>query len=128
LLFDDLNDAACSRFDQNRSTIHHCVSIRAYTILRRHIVVGNTFFRENRPHSQIFAILIRRASLFDDIRTKARTLINPEDAGYAANDAADHAANDCPDGIGRPFTVPCTPARRRRGRLGLELQREEMPQ
>jgi hypothetical protein len=105
LLFDDLNDAARSRFDQNRATIHHCVSIFAYTVLRRHIVIGNTFFRENRPNSQIFAILIRRASLFDDIRTEARTLIDPEDAGDTANDAPDHATNNRPDRTSRPFTI-----------------------
>jgi hypothetical protein len=108
-LLDDLDDAASSRFDQNRATIHYCVSVLADTILRRHVVISNTFFRENRPNSQIFAILIRRASLFDDIRTEARTLIDPEDAGYAANDATDHAANNCSDRTSRPFTISCTP-------------------
>jgi hypothetical protein len=102
LLFDNLNDAARSRLDQNRATIHHRVSIFACAVLRRHIVIGNTFFRENRPNSQIFAILIRRASLFDDIGTEARTLIDPEDAGYAANNG--------PDRTSRPFTIAGTPS------------------
>jgi hypothetical protein len=93
-----------SRFDQTvrpstTVTIHHCVSIFAYTILRQHVVIGNAFFRENRPNSQIFAIMIRRASL-----SEARTLVDPEDAGYTANDAADHATNNRPDRTSRPFT------------------------
>ena len=125
LLFDDLNDAARSRFDQNRATIHHCVSIFAYTVLRRHIVIGDTFFRENRSNSQIFAILIRRASLFDDIRTEARTLIDPEDAGYTANDAADHATNNGPDRTSRPFTIAGTPFNATRNTLGLACDGKE---
>jgi hypothetical protein len=122
LLFDDLNDAARSRFDQNCATIHHCVSIFAYTVLRRHIVIGNTFFRENRPNSQIFAVLIRRASLFDDIRTEARTLINPEDAGYTANDAADYATNNGPD---RTSRLAGTPLNATRNTLGLACDGKE---
>ena len=55
----------------------------AYTILRWHIVIGNAFFRQNRANSYIFAILIRRASLFDDIRTEARTLVDAEDGLWA---------------------------------------------
>jgi hypothetical protein len=109
LLFNDLDDAACSRFDQNRATVHHGVSILVYTILRRHVVIGNAFFRENRAHSQIFAVLIRRASLFDDIRTKAGTFIDAEHTGYAANDTANHATDNCPDRTSRPFTIPRTP-------------------
>jgi hypothetical protein len=91
----------------------------AYTILRRHIVIGNAFFRENRAYSQLIAILIRRASLFDDIGTEARTLIDPEDAGYAASDAAEHASNDCSDRTSRPFTISRAPLDATRDTLGL---------
>jgi hypothetical protein len=125
LLFDDLYDAARSRFDQNRATIHHCVSIFAHTVLWRHIVIGNTFFRENRANFQIFAILIRRASLFNDIRTEARTLIDPEDAGYTGNDAADHATNNGPDRTSRPFTIAGTPLNATRNTLGLACDGKE---
>jgi len=87
-----------------------------------YIVVGKTFFRENRPDSQIFAVLIRRASLFDDIRTEAETLIDPEDTSYAADHATDRPAR-----TSRPFTVLCTPLDAAANALGVKLQREEIP-
>jgi hypothetical protein len=80
----------------------------AYTVLRRHVVIGDAFLRKDRANSYIFAILIRRASLFDDVGTEAGTLVDAEHAGYAANNAADHATNNCPDGTSRSFTISCT--------------------
>jgi hypothetical protein len=91
----------------------------AYTILRRHIVIGNAFFRQNRANPYIFAILIRRASLFDDIGTEARTLVDAEDAGYTADDAADHATNNCPYRASRSFTISCAPLDATGDALGL---------
>ena len=44
-----LDDAARSRFNQNRAAIHDGVSMLAYAILRRHVVIGDALFRENRP-------------------------------------------------------------------------------
>jgi hypothetical protein len=120
LLLNNLDDTACSRLDQNRAAIYHRVSMLAYTILRWHIVVGHTFFRQNGTNSQVFPILIRRTPLFDHIRTEAGTLIHPEDAGYAANDPSDHATNDGPDRTCCPFTVPCTPLHAARDTLGLD--------
>src|SRR5258708_6943084 len=73
LLLDDLDDAPRARFNQNGAAIHHRVAMVAYTVLRRHIVIGDAFLREDRPNPYIFAILIRRASLFDDVGTEART-------------------------------------------------------
>jgi hypothetical protein len=108
LLLDDLDDAPRARLNQNRAAIHHCVAMVAYTVLRRHVVIGDAFLREHRANSYIFAILIRRASLFDDVGTEARTLIDAEDAGYAANNAADHATNDCSYRTSRSFTISCT--------------------
>jgi hypothetical protein len=125
LLLNNLDDAACARFDQDRATIHHCVSMLAYTVLRRHIVIGNAFFRENRTNPEILAVLIRRASLFDDIRAEARTLIDTQHAGYAAHDTADHAANNCPDRTSRPFTISCTPLDATRDVLGLGCDGKE---
>lgn len=104
LLLDDLDDAPRARFNQNRAAVHHCVAMVAYTVLRRHVVIGDAFLREDRPNPYIFAILIRRASLFDDVGTEAGTLIDAEDAGYAA----DHATNDCPDRTSRSFTISRT--------------------
>jgi hypothetical protein len=80
----------------------------AYTVLRRHIVIGDAFLREDRPNPYIFAILIRRASLLDDVGTEAGTLIDAENAGYAANNAADHATNNCPYRTSRSFTISRT--------------------
>jgi hypothetical protein len=58
LLLDNLDDTACPRLDQNRAAIYHRVSMPAHTILRRHIVVGHTFFRQNGTNPQVFPILI----------------------------------------------------------------------
>jgi hypothetical protein len=57
-LFDNLDDAACPRFNQNCTTIHHSVSVLTYTVLGWHVVIGNAFFRENRPNPQILTIVI----------------------------------------------------------------------
>jgi hypothetical protein len=57
--------------------------------------------------------------LFDDIRTEARTLIDPEEAGSAADDAADHATHNRTDRSSRPFTISCTPLDATRDTLGL---------
>ena len=119
LLLNDLDDTACSRLDQNRAAIYHRVSMLAYAILRGHVVVGHTFFRQNGTNSQVFPILIRRTPLFDHIGTEAGTLIHPEDAGYAADDTSDHAANDGPDRTCCPFTVAGTPLDAARDTLGL---------
>src|SRR5215212_8206609 len=105
----DLDDAARSRFDQNCTTVHHGVSMLAYTVFRRHIIVSNAFSRENRTDSYILAILIGWASLFDDIRAEAGTLVYPEDPVYTPNHAADYAAYNRPDRASRSFTLSCTP-------------------
>jgi len=106
LLLDNLNDTACSRFDQNPATIHHRITILTDAILGRHIVVCNALFRENRPNSQIFAILVRGAPLFDDIGMKARTLIHTKDPSYAADRAAYDTTHNRTDGACRSFTIP----------------------
>jgi hypothetical protein len=125
LLLNDLDDTACSRLDQNRAAIDHRVSVLAYAILRRHVVVGHAFFRQNGTNSQVFPILIRRTPLFDHIGTEAGTLIHPEDAGYAANDPSDHAANDGSDRTCCPFTVAGTPLDTARDTLGLGCNRKQ---
>jgi hypothetical protein len=106
---DNLDDAACSRFDQNCTTVHHGVSTLAYAVFRRHIIVSNAFSRENRTDSYILAILIGWASLFDDIRAEAGTLVYPADLVYTPNHASDYAAYNRPDRASRSFTPSCTP-------------------
>jgi hypothetical protein len=125
LLLDNLNDTACSRFDQDRATIDYRVAILTDAILWRHIVICNALFRENRSNSQIFAILVRGAPLFDDIGMKARTLIDTKDPSYAADNAAYDATHNRADGACRSFTIPCTPLDTSRNPLGLGRNREE---
>jgi hypothetical protein len=55
---DDLDNAACSRFDQNCTTVHHRVAMLPYAIFRRYVVIGYAFSRENRPDPHILTILI----------------------------------------------------------------------
>jgi hypothetical protein len=119
LLFDNLDDAAGPRIDQNGATIHDRVSVLAYAILRRHIVIADTLIGEYRANSYIFVILIGRAPLFDDIRAEARPLIDAKDASHSANDAANHATDNCPDGTRRPFPIAGTPLNAARDALGL---------
>jgi hypothetical protein len=119
LLLDNLDDAVGSRVDQNGATIHDGVSVLAHAILRRHIVIGNARFGEYRPNSYVFVVLIGRAPLFDDIRMEARPLVDPEDAGYAANDAADHATHNGADGTCRPVSIPGTSLNAAGDALGL---------
>jgi hypothetical protein len=114
-LFDNLDDAAGSGFNQNRPTIYRCITILTSAILGRHFVVRNALFREDRSNSWIFAILIRGASLFDDIGTEARTLIDTKDSG----DAADYATHNCTDWTCRSFTIPRTALDTSRDTLGL---------
>jgi hypothetical protein len=119
LLLDDLDDAVGSRVDQHGAAIHDGVSVLAHAIFRRHIVIGDTLIGEHRPNPYIFVVLIGRAPLFDHIGTEARPLIDPKDAGYSANDAADHATNDGPDGTRRPFPISCASFNAARDALGL---------
>jgi hypothetical protein len=109
LLLDDFHDAACSRFNQHRAPVHNRVTVLAYAIFGRDVVVADAFFRENSADSHIFAVLVRGPPLFDDVRAETRTLIDTEHAGYASNDTADNATNDCPDRTSRPFTISRAP-------------------
>jgi hypothetical protein len=57
--------------------------------------------------------------LFDDVSTEAGTLIDPENAGHAANDAADYASNNCSNRTSRSFTISRTPLDPTRDALGV---------
>jgi hypothetical protein len=63
--------------------------------------------------------------LFDDIGSEAGTLVYPKDPVDTANDAADHAAYNCPDRASRSFTVSCTPLDSARDALGLTHNRKK---
>jgi len=82
-LLDDFDNPAGTRFDQNRAAIYNRVPIFPGAVFRRHVVIGDAFFRQNRANSDVLAILIGRASLLDNITAKAGTLIDPQNAGDA---------------------------------------------
>jgi len=46
--------------------------------------------------------------LLDDIGTEAGTVVHSKDAGHAANNATDHASNNCSNRTRRPFTISRT--------------------
>jgi hypothetical protein len=119
LLLDHFDDAVGSRVDQNGATIHDGVSVLARAILRRHLVIGDTLFRQYRPNSYIFVVLIGWAPLFDDIRMEPRPLVDPKDACDAADDAADHATDNGTDRTCRPVAISGAPLNAARDALGL---------
>jgi hypothetical protein len=119
LLLDDLDDAVGSRVDQHGAAIHDSVSVLAHAIFGRHIVIVDALLGKYRPNSYIFVVLIGRVPLFDHIRAEAGPLIDAEDALHSANDAADHATDNCPDGACRPFPILGTPLNAARDALGL---------
>jgi hypothetical protein len=107
-LFDDFDDTARSRLDQNRAAIYDRVAILADAIFRRHVIIGHAVFRKDCANPHILPILIRGAPLFNHIGAKAGTLIDAKDTVYAANDSADDATYDCTDRPCRSLTVPRT--------------------
>jgi hypothetical protein len=96
-LFDDLDDPAGARFDQDRAAIYDRVAIISNAIFRGHVIVGDTLFRQDRADPDRFVILVGRAALLDHVAVKAGTLIDAEHPGdathHAADDPADHGAN-----------------------------------
>src|SRR6188768_1304691 len=105
LLLDDLDDPSAARLDQNRAAVDDRVAVIANAIFLRYVVIGDAFFRQDGADPQIFAVLIRRAALFDDVTAEARTLVDAEDAVHAADDTTDDPA----DRTGGPFAVTGAP-------------------
>jgi hypothetical protein len=66
-------------------------------------------FRQDGADPQIFAVLIRRAALFDDISAETRTIVDAEDAVHAADDTTDNTADDRADRTRGPFAVTGAP-------------------
>jgi hypothetical protein len=106
VLLDDLDNPACSRFDQNRAAVYNRVAIIPGAVFRRHVVIGDALFRQNRANADVLAILIGRAPLLDNIIAKARTLIDAENPGDATDDAAKDTADDGADRTGCSFAIP----------------------
>ena len=105
-LFDDLDDPSAARLDQNRAAIDDRVAVVANTIFLRYVVVGDAFFRQDSADPQIFAVLIRRAPLFDDVSAETRTRVDAQDAVHAADDTTDHAPDDRSDRTCCPLPLP----------------------
>jgi hypothetical protein len=105
MLFDDLDNAMGSRIDQDGAAVHDRITVIPNAIFLRYVVIGDALVRQHPANSDVLTILIGGAALLDDIAAKARTLIdaqNPGDAAdYATNDTADHGA----DRTGGSFAV-----------------------
>jgi hypothetical protein len=96
---DDFDNPVGARVDQDRAVVHDRVSVIPNAIFLWHVVICYAFLRQDCAYPDVLAISIGRAMLFDHITAKARTLIDAENPGYAANDAAD----DGTDGAGSSF-------------------------
>src|SRR5258708_5269434 len=86
--------------DQHGAAVHHRVAIIPDAIFRRHFIIGDAFFRQHRAAADILAILIGRPTLFDHIAAETRALIDAQDAGNAADDTANRAADNGAHGTG----------------------------
>ena len=106
-LLDDVNDAAGCRIDKHRAIVDDGVAIVRLIILARNLVIGHAVRRQNCTDAHIFAIGIRRATLFDDIRAKARTIIDAQHAGNAADHTTNGAADNRADRTCGALTVAC---------------------
>src|ERR1019366_9691801 len=93
-LLEDLDDPVGARFDQNRAAVHDGVAIIPNAIFRRHLVIGDALFRQNRADPDRLVIFVGRTALLEHIAVKAGTLIDTEHPGnathHAAHDTADH--------------------------------------
>jgi hypothetical protein len=105
LLLDDLHNPVSPRFDQNRTAVHDCIAIIVGAIFRRHVVIGNARIRQNRANPDRLVVLIGGAALLDHVTVKARTLIDSQNSGYAAYDAANDTAHHGADRAGRSFAI-----------------------
>jgi predicted neutral ceramidase superfamily lipid hydrolase len=95
-----------------------------HPVFRRHIVIGDALFRQNRADPDVLTIAIGRAVLFDDVTVEARALIDAQNAGDAADHAADHATNDGAYRAGSPFALSRASFNSARNALGLGYDRK----
>jgi hypothetical protein len=92
-LFEDFDDPVGARFDQNRTAVHDGVAIIPNAIFRRHVIIGDACFRQNRADPDRLVIFVGRPALLDHIAVKAGPLIDAEHPGNTTH----HAADDTPD-------------------------------
>lgn len=74
VLFNDLDDAVCARFDQNGVVVHVSVAVAPYVVLGRH-VVRNTWWHHHAD-AKIVVIVVGRPPFVLDIFAEARTILN----------------------------------------------------
>src|SRR5947199_6469117 len=95
-----------ARFDQHGAAVHHGVAVVPHTIFRRHVVIGHTGFRQHGANPDLVAIGVGRAPLLDHVAAEARTLLDAEHAGDAADHAAHRAAYNGAHRAGRALALP----------------------
>jgi hypothetical protein len=103
----DLDYAPRTGVDQHWPIIDDRIAIFTNAIFLRDVIVGDTRLRKNSAYPYIAFITIRRPVLFDNIMTKARTLVDAQNTVYAADDTTDRAADDCPHRSSSPLTITC---------------------
>jgi hypothetical protein len=104
-LFEDFDDPVGARFDQNRAAVHDRVAIIPNAIFRRHVIIGDARFRQDRADPDRFVIFIGRPALLDHIAVKTGPLIDAEHPGNATHHAADDTADHGADRTGCAFTL-----------------------
>jgi hypothetical protein len=107
-LLDDLDDAARTGIDKNRSVVDDCITIFPNTILWRNVVIADATLGKHRAHPYVAFIAIGGPMFFDNIMTEARTFIYAQNSIYAAYNASDCASNDGSDRPSIPPAFPCT--------------------
>jgi hypothetical protein len=91
----------------------------ANAVFLRYVVVGDAIFRQHDADPDVFAVLIGRTALLDDIASKAGALIDAQDSGDATDHAADDTADHCADGACGAFTIASASFDPARNPLGL---------
>jgi hypothetical protein len=104
-LFEDFDDSVGARFDQNRTAVHNGVAIIPNAIFRRHVIIGDARFRQNRADPDRLVIFVGRPALLHHIAVKAGPLIDAEHRGNATHHAADDAPDHRADRTGRAFAL-----------------------
>src|SRR4051794_39675352 len=97
-----------ARLDQHGAAVHHRVAVVPHAVFRRHVVIGHAGFRQHGADPDLVAIGVGGAPLLDHVAAEARTLLDAEHAGDAANDTANRAAYNGAHRAGRALALPGT--------------------
>ena len=90
----DVNDAIRPRVDKDSLPVDHSVTIVAYPVLWRNIVIRNLSAWKNSSYRNIVTIFIGSMMLTNYIFVEAWALINPEQSFHSAGDATDDTADN----------------------------------